>query len=104
MHHNIRGLNNKLEELKIIIKKHNPDIITINESHTIKINTYIQNYTITQPLNNTGKKIAIIHRNNLTVDIDPITINNDPNNLNHSIDIITKDNNNYNMHTLLPKR
>ena len=50
MHHNIRGLNNKLEELNIKINEINPDIITLNETLKIKPNTYIHGYTITQPL------------------------------------------------------
>ena len=32
IHHNIRGLNNKLNDLKIFIQENQPDIITINET------------------------------------------------------------------------
>ena len=32
IHHNIRGLNNKLNDLKIFIQENKPDIITINET------------------------------------------------------------------------
>ena len=71
MHHNIRGLNHKLTELKLIISTYEPDVITINESYRIKENTKIPNYTITQPHHNTGKGVAIIHKNQLTVDILP---------------------------------
>ena len=49
IHHNIRGINNKLTEFTLFINKHKPDIITLNETLTIKNNTYIPNYnTVTE--------------------------------------------------------
>ena len=45
IHHSIRGLNNKLNDLKIFIQENH--IITINETLKIKPNTKIYNYTIT---------------------------------------------------------
>ena len=65
IHHNIRGLNNKINDLKIFIQENQPDIITINETLKIKPNTKIFNYTITQPDDNTRQGICIIHKNNL---------------------------------------
>ena len=44
IHHNIRGLNNKINDLKIFIQENQPDIITINE--TLKKNQ-TQKYTTT---------------------------------------------------------
>ena len=55
IHHNIQSLNNSLHELKIFIKSHEPDIITLKETFKINLNTRIPNYTITQPTNNTDK-------------------------------------------------
>ena len=41
MHHNIRSINNKINELKIIIETIKPDVITLNETGTIKNNLKI---------------------------------------------------------------
>jgi len=90
MHHNIRGLNDKLSALKIIIEQHNPDIITLNETLKIKPKTKIPNYTITQPQLNTGQGVAIIHKNNINVDILPqITTKKPTDNLHQAILIHT---------------
>ena len=70
-HHNIRSLSDKIHELKIFITTHNPDIITLNETYKIKPTLKIPNYTITQPINNIDKGVAIIHKNNLNVDLLP---------------------------------
>ena len=40
-HHNIRGINNKINELKIYLQQNKPDILTINESGKIKPQTKI---------------------------------------------------------------
>ena len=40
-HDNIRSLNDKINELKIFIEINKPDIITLNETITIKENTKI---------------------------------------------------------------
>ena len=87
-HHNIRGLNHKLNDLKIYIQEHNPDIITLNETLKIKPNTKIYNYTITQPENNTGQGVCIIHKNNINIEIlEPIQTTQPSTNLQHSIQI-----------------
>ena len=64
VHHNIRNLNDKINELKLFIHTQ-PDIITLNETLTIKPSLKIPNYTITQPQNNIDKGVAIIHSNNI---------------------------------------
>ena len=90
MHHNIRGLNHKLNELKIHLKIHEPDIITINECLKIKNTTKIPNYTICQPNNNTGQGVAIIHKNNLNIEIlDQIITTKEHTNLHFSILLTT---------------
>ena len=67
VHHNIRSLNVKINELKLFIYTQ-PDIITLNETLTIKPSLKIPNYTITQPQNNIDKGVAIIYRNNINTD------------------------------------
>ena len=49
VHHNIRSLTDNINELKLFIHKHQPGIITLNETLTIKPSLKIPNYTITQP-------------------------------------------------------
>ena len=71
VHHNIRSLNDKINELKLFIHIHQPDIITLNETLTIKPSLKIPNYTITQPQNNIDIGVAIIHRNNINADLLP---------------------------------
>ena len=104
IHHNIRSLKNKLHEIFII--SHKPAILTLNETFKINLNTRIPNYTITQPTsnlntripnytitqptNNTDKGVAIIHKNNINIDIlEPITTTTPSKNLQHSIQIHT---------------
>ena len=90
IHHNIRGLNNKINDLKIFIQENQPDIITINETLKIKPNTKIYNYTITQPDDNTGQGICIIHKNNIkTETLEQINTTKPATNLQHSILITT---------------
>ena len=106
IHLYLRNLNNKLHELKLFIRSHEPDIITLNKTFKININTRIPNYTITQPTNNlntripnytitqptnnTDKGVAIIHKNNINIDIlEPITTTTPSKNLQHSIQIHT---------------
>ena len=90
MHHNIRGLNNKINELKILIDTHQPDIITLNETLNIKPNTKIKNYTITHPTPNHGQGVAILHKNELTIDIEPqITTSSNTTNLHFAITLHT---------------
>ena len=85
-HHNIRSLNDKIHQLKSFIETNQPDIITLNETYKIKPNTIIKNYTITQPTNNIDQGVAIIHKNNLNIDIlPPITTTTPTKNLQHSI-------------------
>ena len=104
-HHNIRGLNHNINDLKIYIQENNPDIITINETLQIKPNTKIFNYTITQPGNNTGQGVCIIHKNNIKIDtLDEIRTtqkNYKPTTLNTSN---TRDRNNTNSNHLLPTK
>ena len=89
-HHNIRSLSDKIHELEIFITTHNPDIITLNETYKIKPSLKIPNYTITQPINNIDKGVAIIHKNNLNVDLlPPIPTTQPTKNLQHSILIHT---------------
>ena len=68
IHHNIRGINTKIIELTLFINKHKPDIITLNETLTIKNNTYIPNYKITYPSPNPGRGVAIIHKHDPTIE------------------------------------
>ncbi len=90
IHHNIRSLKNKINEFKVFIQTHQPDIITLNETLIINKSIKIPNYTITQPINNTGRGVAIIHRNNINIDIlPPIPTNKPTKNLQHSILIHT---------------
>ena len=90
IHHNIRGLNNKINDLKIFIQENQPDIITINETLKIKPNTKIYNYTITQPDDNTGQGIFITHKNNIkTETLEQINTTKPTTNLRHSILVTT---------------
>ena len=90
VHYNIRSLKDKIHELKIFIATHNPDIITLNETFKIKPSLKIPNYTITQPINNTNKGVAIIHKNNIKVGLlPPIPTTQPTKNLQHSILIHT---------------
>ena len=90
MHHNIRSLNDKINELKLFIHTHQPDIITLNETLKIKPSLKIPNYTITQPQNNIDKGVAIIHRNNINADLlPPIHTTTNTKNLQHSIMVHT---------------
>ena len=91
IYHNIRGFNHKINDLKIFIQENKPDIITINETLKIKPNTKIQNYTITQPDNNKGQGLYIIHKNNIkTETLEEINTNKPTTNLHHSILITTE--------------
>ena len=86
IHHNIKGINTKITELTLFINKHKPDIITLNETLTIKNNTYIPNYKITYPSPNPGRGVAIIHKHDLTIEqLPPITITEPTTNLHHAI-------------------
>ena len=89
-HHNIRSLNDKIHELKSFIDTNQAGIITLNETYKIKPNTNIKNYTITQPINNIGQGVAIIHKNNLNIYIlPPIATSIPTKNLQHTILIHT---------------
>ena len=86
IHHNIRGINIKLTELTLFVNKHKPDIITLNETLTIKNNTYIPNYKITYPSPNPGRGVAIIHKHDLTIEQLPTITTTEPTtNLHHAI-------------------
>ena len=90
MHRNIRSLNDKINELKIFIHTHQPDIITLNETLKIKPSLKIPNDTITQPQNNIDKGVAIIHRNNINADLlPPIHTTTNTKNLQHSVMVLT---------------
>ena len=58
IHHNIRGISTKITELTLSNNKHEPDIITLNETSKIKSNTYILNYKISYPSPNPGKDVS----------------------------------------------
>ena len=89
-HHNIRGINNKISELKIYLQQNKPDILTINESGKINPKTIIKGYNISQPTNNKNKGVAIIYKNNINIsELPPIETINKTTNLQHSILIIT---------------
>ena len=90
VHHNIRSIKDKINELKLFIKTHEPDIITLNETLNINKSLKIPNYTITQPINNIDRGVAIIHKNNINIDIlPPIPTTKPTKNLQHSILIHT---------------
>ena len=85
-HHNIRGLNHKLTELKYFLQTNKPDIMTFNETNKIKPKTKIPGYKISKPKIHKGQGVAIIYKQNLNIDETediPTTENTD--NLQHSI-------------------
>ena len=89
IHHNIRGINNKITELTLFINKHKPDIITLNETSTIN-NTYIPNYKISSPSPNPGRGVAILYKHDLTKEQLPTITTTEPTtNLHHAILIHT---------------
>jgi exonuclease III len=77
-HHNIRGFQNKLVDIRLFLEETQPDILTLNE--TLKINftdlqTAKDEYLITQPTNNIGRGVAIIYKENIKItELPPITI------------------------------
>ena len=88
IHHNIRGVNNKITVLTLFINKHKPDIITLNET-TIN-NTYIPNYKISSPSPNPGRGVAILYKHDLTIEQLPTITTAEPTtNLHHAILIHT---------------
>ena len=90
IHHNIRGLNNKLNDLTIFIQENQPVIITIHETLKIKPDTKIYNYTITQPDDNKGQGICIMHKNYIKAEtLEQINTTKPKTNLQHSILITT---------------
>ena len=89
-HHNIRSINDKIQELKLFIQINKPDIITFNETVKITPKTKIYGYNLTQPINNTGQGVAILYKYNINIqELPPITTNEPTNNLQHSILITT---------------
>ena len=87
-HQNIRGLNNKITELKLYLKTNSPDIMTLNESGKIKPNTKIPGYIISQPKEHIGQGVSILYKQHLNIDeVDPIitTIDSKSTNIQHSI-------------------
>ena len=84
-HHNIRGLNNKIKEIKYFLQTNNPDIMTLNETLKVKTNK-IAGYKISKPVNHTGRGVAILYKQNLNVDIqDEIITQDKTDNIQHSI-------------------
>ena len=65
MHHNVRGLLNKLSEFKLHLKINNPDIVTLNETGPGLDNIKIPNYEISIPKNKNGRVVAISLKINL---------------------------------------
>ena len=59
MHHNVRGLLNKLNEFKLHLKINNPDIVTITETSLGLDNIKIPNYEISIPKNKNGRGVEI---------------------------------------------
>ena len=89
-HHNIRSINDKIHELKLFIQENKPDIITLNETVTINNKTKIYGYKISQPINNTGRGVAILYKYNMNIqELPPITTTEPTDNLQHSILITT---------------
>ena len=65
MHHNVRGLLNKLNEFKLHLKHNNPDIVTLTETGPGLDNIKIPNYEISIPKNKNGRGVAILLKTNL---------------------------------------
>ena len=57
MHHNVRGLLNKLTEFKHHLKTNNPDIVTLSETGPGLDNIKIPNYEISIPKNKTAEEL-----------------------------------------------
>ena len=68
MHHNVRGLLNKLNEFKLHLKIYNPDIVTLNETGPGLDNIKIPNYEISISKNKNGRGVAIL----LKIDLNKI--------------------------------
>ena len=65
MHHNVRGLLNKLSEFKHHLKTNNPDIVTLSETGPGLDNIKIPNYENSKPKNKNGRRVAILLKTNL---------------------------------------
>ena len=94
-HHNIRGIANKLTSLKLFIQKHQPHIITFNETLLKTTKKYlIPGYTITFPKVITGQGVAIAYINLIknVEEIEQINTTKATDNIHHSILINTEDN------------
>ena len=87
-HHNIRGLKNKLSELKLYLKQNTPDILTLNETLVIPPNIKIPGYKISVPKVITGRGVAILYKQHLNItEIDEVVLDTTTlqHNLHHSI-------------------
>ena len=92
-HHNIRGIKNKLTSLNIFIERHEPHIITFNETLLNKNQPkLIPGYTLSSPNTITGQGVAIAYKNSIQniEELQPIEINDQTDNLHHSILIHTE--------------
>ena len=65
MHHNVRGLLNKLREFKLHLKINNADIVTLNETGPGLDNIKIPNYEMSIPKSKNGRGVAILLKTNL---------------------------------------
>ena len=65
MHHNVRGLLNKLREFKVHLKINNPDIVTLTETGPGLDNIKIPNYEISIPKDKKGRGVANLLKTNL---------------------------------------
>ena len=65
MHHNVRGLLNKLNEFKLHLKINNPDIVNITETGPGLDNIMIPNYEISITKNKNGIRVAILLKTNV---------------------------------------
>jgi exonuclease III len=92
MHHNIRGLENKLTELTIMIDEHKPDIITLNESLQLKTIPKIHDYDPFIPDDYKDKGVIIYCRKELQAEITNIRTTDTTKNLTTGIKFTTTNN------------